>query len=744
MAPIPEMTEEEFQKMVAAGAGASGASGDSEMSEEQFAQLVAGEEVTEAPVSEDTLTATEKPWYSPVTEGVSGIPAKIGQNLAGLIGVLGSPVKTAQALLEPSNALDHLPTPGGPFGVLTKEIMRRPNLVRTGGAAVLGAAGLAGGTAIGHPFLGAAAGGSAGDFLASQANQMLGTTPDTPIRADLTDLVSSFGADAAMGGVLGKVTGRALSPERQAADRAARETTLGAKLITPKGTTGNHTILAEKMAKHREKIIQLNPFRGVNIADPNAFPKIIGQAKVIKEGLNAQKAALLREADQTGATVRLGTADIDQVVAELRGDGINITDNSVRFAKDKLVHELNTSPHVKMQYEAATYQPDSGFTPFQTRSEFQGNTALAGDLPDNYKSLTPTEAQEYIRRNVDDRLNELKKFDTSRNATEIIDKSEKARRAAEEGGLDLIREAMDRKIREVAPGVEDINDGISAMIDLDDQLRMASAGVAGSEVVLPGQGLPAAAQELKPGLIGRTLDALIPTSIRNRMKIGTQTDATQNMQAQMLGPIQEIIRRNTPGGLNRMERFTSGANGLTQLLGGDAATGMMMYNVLPRNSVVLQQDPQQAARVLSNEAYKQALKMTGSEEAAASVAQRTGADAMKAASSGSPEEMKAFIGAASKALPGAFQPGEYPDEVDGTVYDPRSKMQMEDNAKLHLSQGTVDSIAYAKQKQEAWRNGPSKIVIHKDGQISPDLVPPPQEVPVDDAAIFADSNQTNY
>lgn len=705
--------------------------------------------IDETATSEDTLTdGGTGLGLGTITRGLSRIP-KVGmERLRGFASMFADPAAAVSNLLavggEGKDVIDtgpvQLPFPINAVVPVANAILKRPAVTQTVG----GVTGALAGIPLGAP--GIVAGGTAGAEAANQLNQLLGTSPDTPIGEDLEKAIAGGALDAVGGAVLGGANKAAAIPTRRAAWRAERPgDTLSAKVGTPKGTTGQHTILSETMKDHADKIIELNPFKGIDPAAPNALSTVLENTARIKNRLNAEKAAALAKMDNSlaGPMVRVGPDDVDSVVDAMRSEGINVTDGAIQFAKDKLINELGSSPLAKMQYEAATAPANSKFQPFRTKREFADATEINSSTSRDYKNLSPSEAQEYIRRNIDDELNKLKAFDTSRGATELVDPGVIAARQAEESGLKLLRRLMDEQIEIFVPEARELNRGISAMIDLEDQIRMGSAGVTGTEVVMPGQGVPAALQAAQPGFIRRALGSMLPDRITNRLATDRKTGQAMNMQQQMIRPVQEMIARRT-GQLSGLDRALMAPDNISKLLGGDFAAGMMAIQLIPRSAEALQQDPQQAARVLSNEAYKQALKMTGSEEAAASVAQRAGADAMKAASSGSPEEMKAFIGAASKALPGAFQPGEYPDEVDGTVYDPRSKMQMEDNAKLHLSQGTVDSIAYAKQKQEAWRNGPSKIVIHKDGQISPDLVPPPQEVPVDDAAIFADSNQTNY
>ena len=761
MAPIPEMTEEEFRQMIAAG-GSSGnrPSGAGEMSEEEFAKMVAGGQATEEPVTQDTLTEIHKPWYSPITEGVSGIVPQIGQNMAGLLRTIGSPVKTAEALFERSNALDMQPSVGGPFGYLAKEVLARPGLTQLATGAGLGTAGLIAGTAGGHPFLGASAGGTLGTELGNQINQLTGTTPDTPIREDLTRFISSLGADAVTAQAMGKAGGAALIPERRAIDRAARETTFGAKLMTPKGTTGNHTILSEKMARYRNKIIELNPFKGIEINDPNAFGKVQQQAQGIKSNLIEQKANLLQQADDAGEAIRLSTYDIDAAVEALRSEGRSIPDGAVEFAKDKIIRELNANPSIRKAWE--TRPEDAGNTLYQTRSEFEQNSMIPGNIEGNYRSFTPTEAQEYMRRKIDDELAILKEYDTTQQAKGIVgDLSAFKQNAAEKAGLNLLRDTLEQKLHDTVPGLMGVNDGISAMIELDGQLRSAQAGLAGSELVLPGQGLPAAAQGLKPGIIGRTMDAIIPTGIRNQMKVGSQTGNTQNMQAQMLGPIQDIIARNTPGASSpardiisriggAIKQIPGRANALSNSLGGDAVTGAAMYNLMPRDQTVVQQAnltpdqvpqlfgdkpqapmqfqrdsnvirqmPEQFAATVQQAAFETLLKQTGSPDVASSVAHRMSREALQIAASPSDAERAEGIAAIAKTLPQAFLPGEYPDEMDGTVVQPTSKLQLEDNAKAKLQAGQVDSITYAKQKQEAFKSGPSRIIIRKSGQLTP-------------------------
>lgn len=705
---------------------------------------------TPAPVSEDTPTDEGTGLgLGTIGRGVMRMPEVLVDRLGGLMNAAGDIPGAVSSLFgkgqiplgmpNPIGDLRNAPTGVQALGNLLRDLVQRPGVVATAGGV--------GGAVAGGPlgWLTTALLGTSGAELGNQANQIFGTVADTPIGDDVEKAIAGGGIDTLGGVVLGAANSLAAKPTRSAAKRAARPgDTLSASFGAPKGTTGQHTILSETIKKHADKIIELNPFKGIDPTDPNALSKALNQASTIKERLNADKAALLAKMDDSlaGPMVRVGPQDVDAIVGAMRKEGINVTDGAIRFAKDKLINELGDSALAKMQFEAATAPANGKFQPFQTKTEFANATTINSSTARNYKNLSPSEAQEYIRRNIDDELNKLESFDTTRAATELVNESVLAARQAEESGLKLLRRVFDDKVGVVVPEVGEMNRGIFAMIDLEDQLRMASAGVTGAEVVLPGQGLPAAVQAAQPGFFRRTVGRMLPDRVSNRLATDFKTDKAMNMQAQMMSPVQEMIRRRT-GQLSIPDKIMMAPDAVSSLFGGDMAAGVSAIQYLPRSAEMLEQNINEAAPVIHKAAFEQGMKATnGNPDVAGAMASRMTNEFVKVMQRGSPDEKRAVTAAIAKMNPQAFVAGDYPDEVDGAVYEPASKEQLSKNARQHFSNRAVDAITYAKQQQEAYKEGPSRILIRKTGQVSPEVLEQAQGM--QDSAVFEEASRADY
>lgn len=689
-----------------------------------------------APAAEEAMgpTTTEDD-VVPEDTGMMATASRVGgkvvntavDRISGLIGAVNPANwnEIAANLLRPGTSEDVLP--GGSaapnMGVRAiNELLKRPAATQ----AVGGIGGGLVGTATMGPGVGTYVGAQIGAEGANQLGQLAGTQPDVPLREDMENLAAGGVVDAATAGIGKLAIGQGLKGIRDKSVRANRPGELGALVGTPKGTTPMHQVLAKRLERHEEVLARpdIDPLAGVDPADPRAFATVKQNILSRKETLRAKKAKILAEADSRNAQISLTPDDLDAEVRATNSAGYPVTEDAIAFAKSKL-----------RDITEQTGEWKSGM-----RSRLVDDRIVGV----SERTFKPSELAEEIRRKVIDEKKRLGLYDTSFQAKATVDRKDLAQMQTERQGLDLLEDMMNRKLNEGVGSTElpDVNAGISALIDFGEQIDRADVGALGAQTVPHGAGQPAKLADLRPGWFDRAVNTILPGGRNNRATSG-RTQASMDAQQQMLGPAQDVLRMKR-GDTSFLEQQGIRADNVSKLLGGDAAVAAMGASAIPqttlrpeqvpellgskpqapiqfqRDSNVVRQMPQEFAMTVQQAAFEMLLQKTGSPEVAASVAERMSREALKIAASPSEEERAEGMAAIARTLPQVFRAGEYPDEMDGTVVESSSKLQLEDNAKSKLASGAVDSITYAKQKQEAFKAGPSRIIIRKSGQLAPE------------------------
>lgn len=685
---------------------------------------------TEEMAAQDALMAPPEKGF---LETVSGAGAKMVPQALERIKALypGNWPGIAEALLRPGTNEDVLP--GASTGPSTglkfiNEVLKRPALTQAGGSLVGGAAGLA--LSGGNP-VAAYTGAQGGGELMNQLNQsVLGTAPDVPWQEDKENLIAGAGVDALTAGALKPLASKALKGTRQKVQRAERPGELGALMGTPKGTTPLHEALSRRMTRQEAVLAKpdIDPLAGIDPSAPDAFAQVSKNILRKKEALKAEKNQILRSADSSAAPITLTPDDLDIEVRATNSAGYPVTDDAVAFAKTKLG---------QITKQTGEWKPGG-------RSELVDNRLVG--VSD--RQFTPTELAEEIRRQVIDEKKRLGLYDATTQARATVSQKELAQMQTQRQGLDLLEDMMNRKLNEAVPSqrLPEVNAGISALIDFEEQVGRANVSALGNETVPHGAGQPGKLADLRPGWFDRAVNTILPGG-KNRRATAGRTEASSDAQVQMIGPAQDVLRMKR-GDTSFAEKLGMKASDIVGMFGNKNISGegaisaiapavMSPTTLTPdqvpqlfgdkpqapmqfqRDSNVIRQMPEQFAATVQQAAFETLLKQTGSPEVASSVAHRMSREALQIAASPSDAERAEGIAAIAKTLPQAFLPGEYPDEMDGTVVQPTSKLQLEDNAKAKLQAGQVDSITYAKQKQEAFKSGPSRIIIRKSGQLTP-------------------------
>jgi len=691
--------------------------------------VVSAEQATpqaeEPPTSEDTLTdGGTGLGLGTIGRGLAQIPEQFSQRLSALRELYDDPRAVAEKLFAVGGSGRDIINPNSPALPLrlANEILKRPALTETAGGIVGGLAGLpamAAGPVVGSGAIGATSAIGAG--IANQFNQLIETTPDTPIDKDIEDVIAGGVIDTALGGLTSAVAKPALAPARAALRDAKKKGIIGTKLGANNSTVARNLVLGEDLARAEPTITKLNPFKGVDPSDPNAFDAVLNNMQTLKERSIANKKALLQAADNQGVKIKISPNDVDSIVESLRSQNINVADDIVEFAKSKLTKD--------------------------TKVQGQWQPGMSSELRDNrlvgvsQKSYSPTEAQEYIRRGVDDELSKIGFYDNQTYANLLLNPSDMADMRLQTQGLNLVRRVMDKKLQDAMESIDsnaarmlgEANENISALIDYEPAVRMANASSAGALGVPHGAGYPGKLEA--GGKIGQALRAAEPNWLADTMRSVTSA----KMQEQMIGPIQRTISLRQGGSWRPDIKIEQ----LFGAVGGSAAGGQLAVQFLPRSAEALEQNINEAAPVIHKAAFEQGMKATnGNPDVAGAMASRMTNEFVKVMQRGSPDEKRAVTAAIAKMNPQAFVAGDYPDEVDGAVYEPASKEQLSKNARQHFSNRAVDAITYAKQQQEAYKEGPSRILIRKSGQVSPEVLEQAQSM--QDSAVFEEASSPDY